>query len=507
MRDWAEGYVTQVGYIHRYYQHLLPRLLSFAALLRGVAVPGGGSEKVRVLELGCGQGVSANIIAAANPELDYTAIDFNPEHISGAQALALAAGTPNVHFVEASFEDVANDNSWGWFDVITLHGIYSWVSATNRENIIRIAREKLRTGGMLYISYNTYPGWATVAPIRRMFRDAAADNPHAPIFDQLDEGFRLFDRLANLKSRYLEAVPGLVGRIQSLKNEDRKYVAHEYLNEEWKIFYFADVVADMARAKLSYVGSAHPLDHLDGINLTAEQREFLAAIRNPVRRESLRDLIVNQTFRRDVYVKGTLSLSDARTQEAWANLRFALSTKAANVPREIEGIKFQGVHREIHEQVLAKLDAGPRTGQELLKEVEIAASSPLAFRQVMTFLVGQANCHVVPPQDNEDERIKRTQALNGAIVSRAHDWGLLASPVIGGAVEANVIGQLMLLSMREKSDDPVSFIWKVLKSRGQKLVKEGKPLESEGDNLAELRQKVTEFQGGRGQVLAALKVH
>lgn len=506
MLDWADGYVTEVGYIHRYYQQLLPRLLSFAALSRGVAAPGGGSDKVRVLELGCGQGVSANIIAAANPDLDYTAIDFNPAHISGAQALAVAAGTPNVHFVESSFEDVASDRSWGSFDIITLHGIYSWVSATNREHIIRIAREKLRTGGMLYISYNAYPGWAAVAPIRRMFMDTAADNPIAPIFDQLDEGFRLFDQLTNLKSRYLEAVPGLISRIQRLKSEERNYVAHEYLNREWTIFHFADVAADMARAKLSFVGSAHLLDHLDGINLTAEQREFLALIRNPIRRESVRDLIINQTFRRDIYVKGVLPLGDARVQEAWANLRFALSASAANVPREMEGVQLHGVHRAIHEQVLEKLDSGPRTGRELLKALEIDPGLT-AFRQVMIFLVGQGNCHVVPPEDNEAERVKRTQALNGAILSDARDWNVLASPVLGGAIQVDVITQLMLRSVREKSDDPVGFIWNVLKSRSQKIVKDGKPLDSEEENLAELRQKVNEIEAGRGRVLAALKVY
>jgi len=505
MSDWSDGYVTEVGYISRFYQHQLPRLLSFAALSRGVAAPGGGSEKVRVLELGCGQGVSANIIAAANPDLDYTAIDFNPEHISGAQALAVAAGTPNVHFVESSFEDVANDSSWGSFDVITLHGIYSWVSAINREHIVRIAREKLRTGGMLYLSYNTYPGWATVAPIRRMFRDTAGDNPNAPIFDRLDEGFRLFDQLTKLKSRYIEAIPGLAGRMQLLKNEDRKYVAHELLNEHWKIFYFADVVADMARAKLSYVGSANLLDHLD-INLSAEQREFLATIRNPIRRESFRDLIVNQAFRRDIFVKGGLPASGPRVQEAWANLRFALSTSAANMPKETEGVQLHGAHRAIHQQVLEKLDSGPRTGGELLKELEIEAGSA-AFRQVMIFLVGQGNCHVVPPEDNEAERIKRTEALNRAILYGAHDLYLLASPVLGGAVTVDGITKLMLLSAREKSKDPVGFIWNVLKSRGQKIVKDGKPLDSEEENLAELRQKVAEIQGGRGRVLAALKVY
>jgi SAM-dependent methyltransferase len=509
MSDWGEGYVTEVSYAYRYQQQLLPRLLSFATLSRGVAAPGGGSEKLRVLELGCGQGVSANIIAAANPELDYTAIDFNPEHISGAQAVAVAAGTPNVHFVETSFEDVANDRSTGFFDVITLHGIYSWVSAANREHIVRIAREKLRTGGMLHLSYNTYPGWATVEPIRRMFRDVASDNPNAPIFDRLDEGFRLFDLLANLKSQYIESVPNLVSRVQYFKKDDRKYVAHELLNEErTTTFHFADVVADMARAKLSYVGSAFLWDHLDGLHLTDEQREFLATIRNPIRRESFRDLIVNQHFRRDIFAKGALPISGPRLEEAWSNLRFGLSTSAANVPRASEGAKLPGEYHAIHEHVLEKLDSGPRSGRELLNGLEMDAASP-AFRRVMIWLVGQGNCHVVPPEDNEAERNQRTEALNRVILNNLngiHDWNNLASPVLGEAVGVDVVTQLMLLSAREKSADAVGFIWNGLKSRGNKVVKDGKPLDSEEENLAELRRIEAKIQGVVRE-LAALKVY
>ena len=152
-----------------------------------------GREPIRVLELGCGQGLSANIIAAANPHIKYTAIDFNPEHIAGAQALAKEAATPNVRFIEASFEQVADDASLGPFDVITLHGIYTWVSAENRQHIIRIARDKLKTGGLLYVSYNCYPGWSSVIPIRRMFTDTSEVLPKEPIFDRLAEGLRLFD--------------------------------------------------------------------------------------------------------------------------------------------------------------------------------------------------------------------------------------------------------------------------------------------------------------------------
>lgn len=505
MSDWSDGYVTKIGYSANYYQHLLPRLLAFAALSRGVAAPGGGSEALRVLELGCGQGVSANIIAAANPELDYTAIDFNPAHIANARALAGAAGTPNVHFLESSFEDIANDPASGCFDVVTLHGIYSWVSAANREHIIRIARGKLRPGGMLYLSYNTYPGWATFVPIRKMLTDTIADNPNAPIFDQLDEGYGLFEQLTKLKSKYIHAIPGLVSYIEQLKGQDRSYVVHEFLNQEWTLFNFSEVAADMARAKLSYVGSAFLLDHIDGLNLTAEQREFLAAIRDPIRRESLRDLIVNQRFRRDIFMKGILPLDNGRLQQAWANLRFALSRTASDALKNIEDSPWDAAHRAIQQQVVKKLDAAPQTGHELLAGLQ--NTDPAAFRRSMIFLVGKEYCHVVPPDAGESERNKRTAALNRAILYDGHRCNHLASPVLGEAVAVDEITRLILRSTHENIADPVNFIWQSLKSQGKAILKDGKALDSEEKNIAEVRRRIDDFEAGKRRMLATLEVY
>jgi SAM-dependent methyltransferase len=200
MSSWAEGYVTEIGYTYGYYGELVPSRLAFACLTKGVGAPGLNAEPFRLLELGCGQGLSANIIAAANPHIDYTAVDFNPAHIAGASALARDANTPNVHFREASFEEIATDETLGEFDVITLHGIYTWVSTENREHIIRIVRDKLKTGGLLYVSYNCYPGWAPLAPIRRLFTDTSLVAPKAPILDRLEQSFRLFDRLKEVNA-------------------------------------------------------------------------------------------------------------------------------------------------------------------------------------------------------------------------------------------------------------------------------------------------------------------
>ena len=454
MSDWSAGYVTEVGYIHGYYRELSPALLAFACLARGVAAPGLGAEPIRVLELGCGQGLSANIIAAANPHIDYTAIDFNPEHIAGAQALAKEAGTPNLRFLEASFEQIAEDPSLVPFDVITLHGIYTWVSAENREHIIRIARDKLKTGGLLYVSYNCYPGWSPVIPIRRMFTDTSEVSPREPIFGRMAEGLRLFDRLKEIKARYIAATPGLVERMEHVKKLQRNYVAHEYLNGEWTIFHSPEVAADMARAKLSYVGSAHLLDHVDAINLTAEQTQFLAEIKDSTRREHLRDLVVNQQFRRDIFVKGARRLGFITARDKWLDLRLVLSTPAADVPMKVPGsLGDANLQAEVYEPLLAKLDGQPKTVRELIANPSIATLGWARLQEALMILLGQGKCHLALPSSGESERVKRANALNLAIMRRAResiDIAYLASPSSAAGLTWTVLGNSFFWRRGEK---------------------------------------------------------
>jgi fatty acid-binding protein DegV len=48
--------------------------------------------------------------------------------------------------------------------------------------------------------------------------------------------------------------------------------------------------------------------------------------------------------------------------------------------------------------------------------------------------------------------------------------------------------------------------WTVLAAQGQRLVKDGKTLESEQDNIAELTQQAEAFLAGVGRMLEALGV-
>jgi len=507
--DWSDGYVTEVSYTHGYYRELTPQYLALGALSRGINAPGLGQAPLRMLELGCGQGFSANVIAAANPHIHYTAVDFNPAHIVGARMLAAEGGVSNVLFKEASFEDIAQEKTDEKYDIIVLHGIYTWVSAENREHILTIVRDRLRAGGYVYLSYNSYPGWTHVMPVRHMMREAAAANPGAPIFDRLAESFQLVEKMKEIGARYL-TTPGLAERFDKIKLQPRNYLAHEFLNAEWTIFHFSEVAADMARAKTTFASSANLMDQIDIFNLSPEQVTFLNEIKDPVRREDLRDMILNQQFRRDIFGRGLLPLSLNESRGRWLEQRFALILEADKVPRKIPSVRGEiELQAEIYDAILGKLDGGPKTVRELVTDQKIASFGWQRLLQAVTILVAQGHCAPALPVAGEGERTKRADAFNAAVMLRArdsNDRGQLASPVTGAGVPADRLVQLYLLAAREKAPDRYRYVWEIFKTQGQKIVKDGKALETEDENLAEVTERLKVFEQGQARVFAALKV-
>src|SRR5687768_3923437 len=104
MADWASGYVTDINYTSGFYGELTPSRLSYTALALATNAVG-ADQPLQYCELGCGQGFSANLLAAANPHVQFHATDFNPSQIAGANILARDAALPNVKFYDQSFAD------------------------------------------------------------------------------------------------------------------------------------------------------------------------------------------------------------------------------------------------------------------------------------------------------------------------------------------------------------------------------------------------------------------
>ena len=73
--SWADGYVVDVGYTEGFYPELTPVLLGFAALLGGTGAPDFG-RPFTYYELGCGNGKSTALLAAANPHGRFIGVDW-----------------------------------------------------------------------------------------------------------------------------------------------------------------------------------------------------------------------------------------------------------------------------------------------------------------------------------------------------------------------------------------------------------------------------------------------
>ena len=71
----------------------------------------------------------------------------------------------------------------------------------------------------------------------------------------------------------------------------------------------------LSPAKIDFACSAHYYDHVSAVNLSAEQQAMLNEITDPTFKESVRDFMVNQQFRRDYWVKGPRKLSATEQTE------------------------------------------------------------------------------------------------------------------------------------------------------------------------------------------------
>ena len=507
MATWTAGYVADVDYTHGFYRELTPALLAYAGLAQGQRTPNANGP-LAYCELGSGQGFSANLLAAANPEIDFYATDFIPSHIAESRRLAADAGTTNVHFFDQSFAEFIDEPSLPMFDIVSLHGIYSWVNEENRKAIVKFVARKLKPGGLVYVSYNTL-GWAPATPMREvMYRYGASQGGSSA--KRLENAMELMDKLTSVNARYFALYPGIKGRFEGLKKMDRNYLAHEYFNEAWSLLYHGDVAAEFAEAKVTYLASANLLDHVDVINLSEPQRQLLAGIDDLTVREMVRDFITVQQFRRDIFIKGGNVLPTLEGHAAWRDQRFVLSTPRADVPLKVNALQGEAtLQADVYEPVLDALASGPKTLGELLVIPSVTAVSAPKVQQALTVLVGANHIQPCLNAAGDAKRVKTVRAFNGAIMRRAQDNAklvFLASPVTGGGLLVSRLDQLFLLAKRQKQADTAQFIWNILASQGQRLVRDGKALETAEENLEYLRSEYDEFVAKRLQVLTQLGI-
>jgi SAM-dependent methyltransferase len=449
------GYITDVPYVIHYYRELNPAVLKLALAMNGIGWD--RDQDCDYIELGCGFGLTPMFLAAGYPGARFVGTDFNPEHIVTARGIAATAKLDNISFIEGAFADLETQVP-GSFDVIAMHGIWSWIDDENRGHILRFIDRHLKPGGLVYTSYNTQPGHAAGMPLRQLmlmgYEEAAG-----PTEVRVDAGVKFAEKVQAAGAAYFthNARAGQV--LDHIKPKPRNSLAHEYFNTHWRAFYHAEVAEPLAEIGLTYAASAHLLDNVDFVNYSPAGREFLAA-QKPERRESLKDFLANREFRRDIFIRGTAPKQNP------APLLAATRLVTAEGPEDLDkltGITALGritVKAEHAGPVLTALADRALSINELVAHPACAGLTPAEVLESAILIAALGRADPALPEADVTTRKAAADRLNAALWEAAQTVDVIhsaASPVTGGGVALHRIEQLFFLA-NKNGEDPGAFL-------------------------------------------------
>lgn len=518
MSDWGEGYVSDLEYVPGYYPLQAPGLLNLATLVAGFS-PLSLDSGFRYCELGCGLGYTTALLAAADPRGEYWACDFNPAHIAKARELAAGAGLTNATFEEASFADLTGPDAPDLpkFDIVTMHGVYSWISRENQQAILRFLDRHVVPGGIVYVTYNCMPGWSSMLPLQRMlveYADLAADRSDA----RFGEAASFARDLIGTGTYALKDVEGvdqiLKGTIVTGgERQTLGYLVHEYLNHAWQPLYHADVARDMATAKLNYVGPASLLEQFRDLSFSAEQRALLDRIGRPEVRETMGDYCLPRKFRTDIFVRGAARLSEHRRNAMLANTAISLQVRADAVKLSLTmPVGEVALNEASYRPVIDALaDREVCTLGELASLPQAHGGNTLSPLEIAGMLVGSRQAFPAVALDERSEQ--STRRFNTYAIDRIVDEPLdtirsLAAPLTGSGVGVTGAERLMIDALRRgvpAEEGPLGdWLAAAMDSRGETVMVKGKPLVESAEQREFAGTRVKTFLGSTLPVLRRL---
>lgn len=484
-----------IDYPGGFYSEQAPIHLKFICALNGVPTPSIDTG-FSYCELGCGTGDTTCLLAATNDAGRFVGIDLSATHIEAANGMAREGELHNVRFINADILNLDPD-SLPEFDFVTLHGLYSWVPEAVQRAIRRFLGDKLRPGGVAYVSYNAMPGWGSVEGLRRYFIDTV---PHrnGTLIERTRAALQDLKRFCDSSTPYFQNNPCAAAVVSRLMDADIRYVAHEYLAESWTPLHFADVARQMSEVGLHFVGSGRVIENLLEHSVRPEFIEPLQQQADLIARESLRDFIQNRFFRGDVFIKAAPRSQPVGGDELLRDMLFGLIAAPVQIPAEIElpdapALRFEG---EWFEQLKRRLGFHALSLSELLADDALRRCPPQDLVDGIKLLSSGGMLipfarHAVTPARGPVERIQVVPRLNRLRLAR-HDWSqpglVLGSPVTGSGVVLNGLEAAMLTASQR--DEALSWLVPEMQARGVpiKSIRDGTRVEGEAalrDALAE----------------------
>jgi SAM-dependent methyltransferase len=211
----------------------------------------------RVLEVGCGDGANLIPMAYFLPGSHFVGVDL----AAGAVAEGIRTITDlklrNIVLRQQDLRDLGPDS--GEFDYIVAHGLYSWLPADIRDRLLTLCRDLLAPQGIVYLSYNTWPGRHARHILREM------------ILYHLRDVHGARRRLREAR-RFLRSIDTPDAREMLARPDDVLF--HDDLAPVNDPVWFRDFVAHAARYGLQFLGEARDTSRT-GATEDEQYRDFV----------------------------------------------------------------------------------------------------------------------------------------------------------------------------------------------------------------------------------------
>ncbi len=497
MSGTTEGYVTDTAYVAEFYGDHAPTHMNLVAAANGFR-PRPLDGPFTWCDYGCGNGLTAVVLAACYPNASFHGVDFLPAHIRSGETLALRMGLNNAHFLQRSFTDL-KPTDLPDLDFAVMHGVLSWINDSVRDAVLDDAARRLKPGGFLLTGCNAMPGWAAKLPMRNMVYSLSKDGVDS--LERARIGLEWLKRLKHAQVKYFRDNPALAEAVEELERIDPRYMAHEYFNEHLRAFYFAELKYMMEKRGLRFAGCARLFLNMVDLSVAMELQDEFRAVTSRAELEAKRDFIRNETFRRDVWIKG----ESLKTEDEWLAVNqdqvFGTLEPLPAIDREVAFGDIQlSYQNEPFASLLNTIAKGALSVRGMEDIPNLAGLSPWTRAEAARLLAagGQVMSfsHTTSPvKVPKGAKLSMHQANRGMIkeLGMSLPRVALAAPAAGTGVEMTNIDALLLLARCEQPTNAVKVAAKVFGADAGDVVIGGKKLKPfEVEKLLTDRLKVIE---------------
>ncbi|MDO4690607.1 MAG: methyltransferase regulatory domain-containing protein [Fusobacterium sp.] len=290
----VEKQYNEVPYMSKSFYYTLPEKQKTVLQLLGFETP--ELKNARILEIGCSFGGNIIPFAIAHPNAEIIGIDLAEVQVNEGNNIIKFLGLDNIKLIHKNIMDF--DESYGKFDYIICHGVFSWVIEEVQNKILEIIKTQLSDNGSAVISYNTYPGWKNVDILRDImqFRIESLNKNGNQIesYEKVRYGKGAIEFLEKFSflSEYTKAM------VADIKEKDAYYILHEYFEASNTPLYLYDFNKKLLKYDLFHVvdsdiSRSFPIFSDPQVEISVENE----CAGDHIVREQYYDYLLNRQFR------------------------------------------------------------------------------------------------------------------------------------------------------------------------------------------------------------------